>query len=42
MQLADSKYRIGASFLVTLADIRSLSYLNHCVPIKKHALNYNL
>ncbi len=35
MQSAGSKYRIGASFLVTLANIRPLSYLHHCVPIKK-------
>ncbi len=34
MQLAELKYRIGSSILVTLADIRSLSYLYNCVPIK--------
>lgn len=42
MQLAEFKYRIGSLILVTLANIRSLSYLHHCAPIKKHALNYNL
>lgn len=34
MQLAELKYRIGSSILVTLADIRSLSYLYHYVPTK--------
>ena len=34
MQLSVSKHRISSSILVTLANIRSLFHLHHCVSIK--------